>query len=274
MKFLKFTIELPQEFEELAIAALWECGLENSMVEACLGKACVSVFLPAGYSSAELGSAVSAQLQKVQFTLKTDLVEDTWSVKLHGDFQPLEIGEFLILPAHLELPAVSRLKTIRIMPAQAFGTGQHETTALVLELISGFDFSERTVLDVGCGTGILGISALMKGASRVVCIDIDPLAAANTEENMDLNGLSGKIEVSTRPFSDFAGERFDFIFANIITEELIRLKELFHRAAKPGTKIIFSGITKDQALRFRESFSFLNLCEFRKGDWTALVATV
>ncbi|MDD2715470.1 MAG: 50S ribosomal protein L11 methyltransferase [Candidatus Wallbacteria bacterium] len=272
LKFLKFTIELPEKSEELAIAALWECGLENSMVEYCQGKVKVSVFLPAGYEPADLSSSISAQLPGVSFSLRTDFIEDSWSAKLHGDFQALEIGEFLILPEHLE-PSTSKLKLIRIRPAQAFGTGHHETTALVLELISEFDFREKKVLDVGCGTGILGIASLLKGASRVVCLDIDPLAVANTEENLELNGLSGKIEASSRLFSEFAGVQFDFIFANIITEELIRLKEHFRQAVTRGTTVFFSGITVDQVPRFRGEFPFFNLKEFKRGDWAALIAT-
>ena len=129
---------------------------------------------------------------------------------------------------------------VLIDPKMAFGTGHHETTTLMLQAILASDLTGRSVLDMGCGTAVLGILARMKGAASVVAVDIDEFAVENAIENIRLNHVSG-VEVRLGGIEALKQESFDFIFANINRNILLADMHAYVACMKRGSRIFMSG---------------------------------
>ncbi|MBD2772198.1 50S ribosomal protein L11 methyltransferase [Iningainema tapete] len=190
--------------------------------------------------------------------------EQDWASSWKQHWQPQEIGDrFLINPAWLPIPENSQRLILRLDPGVAFGTGAHATTQLCLESLemrlgkentSFFDNKQEkkhtVIADIGCGSGILSIGALLLGADRVYAVDTDPLAVKSTLENCALNGISseslvtaqGSIEVVTKLV-----EQVDGIVCNILADVIIELVPHMSAICKPSTWGIFSGILLEQS---------------------------
>jgi ribosomal protein L11 methyltransferase len=160
----------------------------------------------------------------------------------------------------------------------AFGTGLHPTTRLCLALIE--DVADRRlldgarILDVGCGSGILAIAAVLLGAQSVLGVDTDPLAVETTLENAGLNGLGGKIAArqGSVPLTD-EHDQYDVVLANLVASLLIDLSEHLHNSVNPGGRLIASGIFADRESEVRSAFEAagLRIVGARyEGDWVAL----
>jgi len=197
--------------------------------------------------------------------LKDEDWAETW--KLH--FQPLHVaGKIWVLPPWEKVPE-GELAVV-IEPGMAFGTGGHATTALCLEGLVEV-LARRpgaAVLDVGCGSGILGIGACKLGAGRVVMIDNDPIAVQVATENAEKNGCPA-IETSGTPVEEI-GERFPVVVANILAVTLIDLAEAIGATVEAGGELLLSGILvgqMDDVVRAYEARG-LRLRETRtRGDW-------
>ena len=190
---------------------------------------------------------------------------ETW--KLH--FQPLRVGENLwVLPPWEKAPPGSI--AVVIEPGMAFGTGGHATTALCLEgLVEALATRNgAAVLDVGCGSGILGIAARKLGAGRVVMVDNDPIAVAVAKENAEKNGVP-ELETSGTPVQEIA-ERFPIVVANILAVTLIDLAEPIAARVDAAGELLLSGILADQAQEVADAYAAQGLrhVETRiSGDW-------
>ena len=151
--------------------------------------------------------------------------EDDWANNWKQYFKPLEIGErLLICPTWEETPPPQNRAVLQIDPGMAFGTGGHETTRLVLETLDRHIKGGETLLDVGCGSGILSIAALLLGAKSALGVDIDPLAVKTAAENGKLNGmLPPDYTVVQGNLVDQVGGRFDIVAANIVADAIIAL---------------------------------------------------
>lgn len=191
---------------------------------------------------------------------------ETW--KLH--FKPLRVRDsFWVLPPWEERPEGA--KAIVIEPGMAFGTGGHETTALCLDILVDALEPGNSVFDLGCGSGILGISAAALGAGRVLMVDNDPVSVTVARENADKNGFP-EIETSGAPVETI-GERFDLVLANILATTLIDLAEAVVARMKAGGKVVLSGIMVDQAEDVRKAYERLGarfVEERTQGEWSAL----
>lgn len=161
-------------------------------------------------------------------------------------FQPIIIGDNLCqirAPFHESSPDVQT--EIIISPKMAFGTGNHETTALMMSYILEHDVEGLRVLDMGCGTGILGILALKQGARELSAIDIDEWAYLNVLENAALNGVEG-IDSQQGDASSLKGrEPYDLILANITRNILLQDMEAYTAVLKPGGRLILSGFYQE-----------------------------
>lgn len=190
--------------------------------------------------------------------------EQDWSSSWKQHWQPQEIGDrFLINPAWLPIPETDRL-IIKLDPGVAFGTGSHATTQLCLEALEmrfsdfdfGFQFSttkldEMVVADIGCGSGILAIGAVLLGAKQVYAVDIDPLAIRSTKENIVMNGIDPERiiidEGSVEKVAQLITEPVDGIVCNILADVIVGLVPSLSAIAKPTTWGIFSGILVEQS---------------------------
>lgn len=184
-------------------------------------------------------------------------------------FKPLLIAEKCLVraPFHTEYPEAEY--EIIIEPNMAFGTGNHETTSLMAEEILKLDVTGKTVLDMGCGTGILAILASMCGAEKIIAIDIDNWAFEGTVENARVNNISN-IEAHLGDASLLTNQQFDVIFANIQKNIVTRDMPFYYQVLKPGGLILFSGFYKNDVpdvLKNAESLGLKQVGLQEKNNW-------
>ncbi|EEY46476.1 50S ribosomal protein L11 methyltransferase [Vibrio mimicus] len=181
------------------------------------------------------------------FAHKVEQVEDKdWEREWMDNFHPMQFGRRLwICPSWREVPDPQAVN-VMLDPGLAFGTGTHPTTALCLEWLDNLDLSGKTVIDFGCGSGILAIAAIKLGAAKVIGIDIDPQALLASKDNAARNGVENQIEVYL-PKDQPAGLVADVVVANILAGPLRELSPIIKGLLKPGGQLAMSGILDTQA---------------------------
>ncbi|MFQ2152388.1 50S ribosomal protein L11 methyltransferase [Aeromonas sanarellii] len=178
---------------------------------------------------------------------KVELLEDKdWVREWMDHFHPMQFGERLwICPSWRDVPNPDAVN-VMLDPGLAFGTGTHPTTALCLQWLDGLDLAGKTVVDFGCGSGILGIAALKLGAARVIGIDIDPQAIQASRDNAMRNGVADQIELYL-PADQPQDVEADVVVANILAGPLRELAPLIAGHGKPGSLMALSGVLESQA---------------------------
>lgn len=217
--------------------------------------------------------AVSS-INRPQLIRWRELGDQDWERAWMERFQPMKFGRSLwIVPTGMQIPFDARNTEIHLDPGLAFGTGTHPTTALCLEWLDSQDVTGRRIVDYGCGSGILGIAAALKGAARVVCVDNDPQALQATAANAARNGVADIIEC--RSPEDYFESAADVVLANILAGPLIELCPLLTSSLKNPGWIVLSGILQEQSEAVVRVYS--QACTEVKSDsldgWVRLVAT-
>lgn len=203
-------------------------------------------------------------------------VDDTdWTEAWKADYRPQRIGRIVIVPSWLEEPIASDEVAIRLDPGMAFGTGLHPTTRGCLTLLQWLEPMPATVLDVGSGSGILGIAALCLGAQRVEALDTDSLAVAATSDNAAANGLADRLLAvrGTLPAQPEDGGRFDLILANLVAALLVELAGGLAAHAAAGGTLLASGIIEPRAeetLTALTAAGFALIDRLDDGEWVSL----
>ena len=174
------------------------------------------------------------------------VVEDQdWERAWMDQYQPMAFGRRLwIYPWNVEPPAGGEQVVVRLDPGLAFGSGTHPTTALCLEWLDGLDLAGRSVVDYGCGSGILAIAALKLGAASAVGVDNDPQALLASRDNAERNGVAERLALYLP--KDHVADPAEVFVANILAGPLGELAPLFAAAAKPGAPFAISGILDGQ----------------------------
>ena len=198
------------------------------------------------------------------------VVEDQdWTRAWMDQFQPMRFGRRLwIYPWNIEPPADDADAIIvRLDPGLAFGTGTHPTTALCLEWLDALDLSGLTVIDYGCGSGVLAIAALKLGAARVIGVDNDPQALAASRDNAERNGVADRLALQMP--AEFAETPADALVANILAGPLAALAPRFAACVKAGGALALSGILRGQEIELVERYatSFEALAIDAREDW-------
>jgi ribosomal protein L11 methyltransferase len=199
------------------------------------------------------------------------VADEGWEGLARLAWQPFAILDDLwVYPNDREAPA-GRL-AIHLDPGLAFGTGTHPTTRLCLQWLyrslKGRKTAKTTVLDFGCGSGILAIAALRLGAAHALGIDVDPLALESARQNARRNGVGDRMHTRFPPL--LADERFDLVVANILAEPLIAHKAILCQALAVGGRLALSGILEDQVERVRAAFPEFDLALTIDEDWCLL----
>lgn len=178
---------------------------------------------------------------------KVEQLEDKdWVREWMDHFHPMQFGERLwICPSWRDVPNPDAVN-VMLDPGLAFGTGTHPTTALCLQWLDGLDLTGKTVVDFGCGSGILGIAALKLGAARVIGIDIDPQAIQASRDNAARNGVADQIELYL-PADQPQDVEADVVVANILAGPLRELAPLIASHGKAGSLMALSGVLESQA---------------------------
>lgn len=209
------------------------------------------------------------------FEITKRVVEgDDWLEIWRKHFRPLHIGERIVVcPEWIEYNKKPEEEVVLLDSNMAFGTGEHETTAMCLKLLQSYLTPQSVCIDVGCGSGILGISAIKLGARYAYLTDIDEIAVKSATHNAGINGVSDKVCVSKADLLNDSAIKGDIMLANITAEILCRLAPSIPKNLKIGGTLILSGIIESRLSAVLEAFTSQNLkleqqlCE---GEWYAL----
>lgn len=204
------------------------------------------------------------------------LVDDEdWSTAWKKYYKPFHISDSVVIKPSWEVyDRQAGEIVVELDPGMAFGTGTHETTRLCSQLLEKYVKKGDTVIDVGCGTGILSIIAVKLGAEKATAIDIDDVAARVTRENCDINGVSNSIEVRKGVLSDLEPFKADIVVANIIADVVIKLAEPMPRYLKKGGLLLTSGIIRERredVVRTYTGLGFETVQIDEMGEWVAIV---
>ena len=214
--------------------------------------------------------------EKIIFANQSEIVEDqAWERVWLQDFKPMCFGKKLwVCPSAYE-PPVKTAVNIRLDPGLAFGTGTHPSTALCLEWLDAQFLQEKTVIDYGCGSGILGIAAVKCGAKQVIAIDHDPQALAATRMNTENDILTEKLK-TILPMDFQLQEQVDILLANILAQPLIDLATYFRSLIKTEGYCVLAGILNEQIDAVRQTYSAagFKIIDIRyQQEWASLVGS-
>ncbi len=203
------------------------------------------------------------------------LEEQVWERTWMDHYEPIQCGERLwIVPEWLTPPNPQAIN-LMLDPGLAFGTGNHASTFLCLQWLDQQDLRDKVVIDYGCGSGILGIAALLLGAKQVYAVDLDPQAVLSTMQNAAINKVESKIwaGLPSEFEAQFADLTADVVVANILAGPLSQLASTFAELAKPNALIAMAGILEDQVDELRLSYAKwfnLHTLQRREENWCRL----
>lgn len=314
MKWNKFRIKTTTEAEDIVCSSLMDLGIQGVEVEDKIpltqrekeqmfvdilpeidvddGVAYISFYLEEDEDKEKMLQAVREDLKEIgtyvnvgSMEIEESQTEDVdWVNNWKQYFHQFTIDDVLIIPSWEDVqPEDEDKMIIHIDPGTAFGTGMHETTQLCIRQIKKYVTEDTEILDVGCGSGILGMLALKFGAKHSTGTDLDPCAIDATHENMDVNGISrdqyrvmiGNI-IDDKEVQDQVGyDRYDIVAANILADVLVPLTPVILNHLKTGGIYITSGIIEEKEETVVEAVKAagLEVLEVNhQGEWVSVTA--
>ena len=295
MKYKQITVKVSHDEAELAACAMIEAGSEGvavadgadvreviesahnwdyydaSLADAEIGSALVTGCFAEDFDISGLSGALGFYLGREPelFSAVCDSVD--WENEWKKYYQPIDFGRLVVVPKWLD-GAYGKPK-ILIDPGMAFGTGAHESTGMCIELLASLELANAETLDVGCGSGILGIAALALGAKECTFIDIDPQAVAATESNLALNGKRGTVICGD--LAKAYKKTADVVLANLTADILLKLRRDLPCVTHSGSCIIMSGIinarAEDVLAGYLEDKKYELVSTVKKGEWQAFM---
>lgn len=261
----------------------WEIAHIDLIDEELLGKSrdksVIHIYVAENENPNEAVSFVTARLEaeNVDFTIEAEgCTEEDWANNWKAYFKPLKIGERLFVRPVWEEDFDSEGRAVlNIEPGAAFGTGAHDTTRLCLEELDRTVKKGDTVLDIGCGSGILAVSSLLLGADKAFGVDIDPLAVKTAKANGEMNGFTEpQLTFVCGDLADKVTEKYSLVVANIVADVIMLFSTQVRAFMLPGAKFIASGIIDTRADEVVACLqkAGLNVIERREnGGWVCLV---
>ncbi len=199
---------------------------------------------------------------------------DDWIEVWRKHYKPMKIGSVVVCPEWIEYEKKDGDIVVKIDSNMAFGTGEHETTSMCIEFLSKYIKPELSVIDVGTGSGILGISAVLLGAKRSIMTDIDLVAVDTAKHNAILNNVESNCLITLDDLLSGQDAVGDIVVANITADILCVLASTIQKHVKLGTKLILSGILKEKAEMVINTYlpiGYKIINSANKGEWVALV---
>lgn len=290
-------LEIVQGREEIAdflqkSAKYWDFA---DMDELCAGEPCVKAYIDdndeADATIASLKASL-AELKTMQLgfdigslnTVVQTVDDSVWLNAWKEAYKPFPVGKrLLVRPSWEDDFDADGRSVLSLDPGMAFGTGSHPTTRMCLEYIDDFVKDGDSVVDLGCGSGILSIAALILGAKDAIAVDIDPIAETIAYENAALNGigkdrytvLTGDVLTDNALRSKIESKRYPIVTANIVASVIIALAPYASKLLEDGGKFITSGIidSREEEVAAALTAAGLNIIEIRRGgDWRAILA--
>ena len=314
MKWNKFRLKTTTESEDLVSSMLMDLGIQGIEIEDKIpltqsdkeqmfvdilpeiaaddGVAYISFYLEEEEDKETVLANVRAELEDMrayanvgECSIEESQTEDVdWVNNWKQYFHQFYVDDVLIIPSWEEVkPEDEDKMIIHIDPGTAFGTGMHETTQLCIRQIRKYVTEDTVILDVGCGSGILGMLALKFGAKYSVGTDLDPCAIDATYENMEVNGITrdqyevmiGNI-IDDKEIQDRVGyEKYDIVVANILADVLVPLTPVIIGQLKPGAIYITSGIIEEKeetVVKAVEAAGLEVLEVTHQGEWVSVTA--
>jgi ribosomal protein L11 methyltransferase len=287
--FLQLTLSIgaadPEPFEEALLAAgatsiTLQDAADDPVLEPAPGttplwpRVRVTALFNMSVDAAALIASLRAELAVPLADAKFEILEDrAWEREWLKDFRPMRFGRRLwICPGGQSVPASEHRSdacVIELDPGLAFGTGTHATTALCLEWLDGASLAGRTIIDYGCGSGVLAIAALKLGASEAWAVDIDPQALLATRNNAERNCVGERLHVG---LPTELPSTADILLANILAEPLLQLASTFAALLPAEGQLVLSGILRNQAAAVASRYAawFHIASEGVRDDWVRL----
>lgn len=200
-----------------------------------------------------------------------EIQEKNWLIYGLKDFKPMQFANRLWVYPHWLVPNEPSPQSIILDPGFAFGTGQHETTKMCLEWLASHDIQNQTLIDYGCGSGILALAAIKLGVSEAYGIDIDIQACEASIQNAKLNDVSlEQFHVTCNP--DDLPEKTDIIIANIVMNPLLEFRDTFVKLLKKDGRLVLSGLLVTQLEQVKSHYAkyFKLMDEYHDKDWGCL----
>lgn len=288
MKWVKIGVTISRESADAISNFLFELGAEAINIEEV--NASSSITLITYFISDDLIGARVNQIRRFMDKLRLigletepasieleSIKNKDWVQNSRSRFPPQRIGKHIVVAStwasEIDLNPDDML--IQINPGMAFGTGHHPTTKLSIRLLEKSIKGGEIVADIGTGSGILSIAAVMLGAKRVEAVDINETAVSVARENAKLNGVNGKINVSVGQGLTNIHEKFHLIVANILTSILLPMIPQFFEHLKSKGKLILSGITMSEAYLIEDALKMHNFELIKKlvsEEWVGILA--
>lgn len=265
---------LEQEVEEIAHIDL----IDEDLLKKDRNKAYVHIYLEPDVQPSEAVAFLSERYnaEGIEHNIELlDCAEEDWRNNWKKYFNPIPVGEkLLIRPSWRDDYDAGSRKVLSIDPGLAFGTGGHETTRLCLEMCEKYLKDGDSVLDVGCGSGILGIATLLLGAKNAVGVDIDEVAVRTAKENAAINGVGDRFTAICGSFTDKVEGKYDIVLANIVADAIMFLSEGIKDFMKSDAVYVMSGIidTRAEEVKMSVSRHFDIIEEHLENGWACFAA--
>lgn len=271
---------LIEDYSDVTTDGMYGALIDDAILRADKTRASVSVFLPASRSLPEVKAYLNERLDAAGLSAEITtegMKEEDWAEVWKKYYHPIPLGRVTVVPAWEEYTPKAGEAVIRMDPGMAFGTGTHETTRLVMEMMQEELTGGERVLDVGTGSGILALCASKLGAKECFACDVDPVAVRVAEENVKKDGATNiRLGVSDLLRDvDMTGGKYDFVVANIVSDIILRLLPDLSRVMTAGGKVILSGIIGERVEEIRAAlgkYHFRLASEKCERDWYALCA--
>lgn len=275
---LALVVTVPASEAELAADTLWSLGVlaieerrTDGVAEAGTEDHLVELWTSLGDDLKTVTSAAEAFPARWRWhTVDIDpAVAETWRAHVTASWISPDL---VIVPAWIDPgPIASDITTVRIDPAAAFGLGDHPTTVLSLRALRATMFPGATVLDVGCGSGVIAVTAALLGAPYVEAVDISPAAVEAASRNAAANDVTGPINISTTSVTELR-EPYDIVVANILSPVIVDLAPDLMRLTADDGVLIVSGLLTDRLEAAERALSEMHRVDHLHRDgWSALV---
>jgi len=265
-----FTVEPKEPATEILIAQLGFAGFE-SFVENEDG---VTAYIQEGDWNSEILSDIQIlNSNEFKFKIKEEVIEQTnWNSEWEKNFNPIQVDDLVSIRAPFHKNPNLKFDIV-IEPKMSFGTGHHETTHMMVQHLLNLDLTNKTVLDMGCGTGILAIFSEMKGAKPIDAIDIDNWCYLNSIENVERNNCK-HISVFEGDASLLINKKYDVIIANINRNILLNDMQSYMNCLNEDGVILFSGFYQEDIPIIDKEVSKYNFkidAIIERNNWVALM---